>query len=92
MTDGRYPIVQLSPSSSEEPLTDRAPAPGQQAVVLAALLLGLLLMGLQLWLLTVALDLYLGGSGRQVWLLALVSGVIFLGGLLTLRVLDRRPR
>ena len=26
--------------------------------------------------------LYLGGHGRQVWLLALVSGVIFAGGVL----------
>lgn len=71
---------------------DRTPPPGQQAVVMAALMLGLLLMGIQLWLLTVALELYLGGHGRQVWLLALVSGLIFLGGLLVLNVLRRRPR
>ena len=71
---------------------DRTPPPGHQAVVMAALMLGLLLMGIQLWLLTVALELYLGGHGPQVWLLALVSGLIFLGGLLVLNVLRRRSR
>jgi len=49
-------------------------------------------MGIQLWLLTVALELYLGGNGGQVWQLALVSGVIFLGGWAMLRLLRRRPR
>ena len=58
---------------------------------LAPLMLALLLMGIQLWLLTVALELYLGGAGRQVWQLALASGLIFLGGLLTLRLLGQRP-
>jgi hypothetical protein len=67
-------------------------APGRAAVLLAALLVGLLLMGMQLWLLTVALDLYLGGQGRQIWLLALVSGLIFVGGVVMLAVLGRRPR
>jgi hypothetical protein len=71
---------------------DRTPPPGLQAVVMSALMVGLLLMGIQLWLLTVALELYLGGHGSQVWLLALVSGLIFLGGLLVLNVLRRRPR
>jgi hypothetical protein len=70
----------------------RVPPPGQLAVVMAALMLGLLLMGIQLWLLTVALELYLSGHGPQVWLLALVSGLIFVGGLLVLNVLRRRPR
>jgi hypothetical protein len=69
----------------------RAP-PGQLAVIMAALTIGLLLMGTQLWLLTVALELYLGGQGREVWLLALVSGAIFAGGVVMLRLLDRRPR
>jgi hypothetical protein len=59
---------------------------------MAALLIGLLLMSTQLWLLTVALDLYLGGQGRQIWLIALVSGAIFAGGVMMLRILGRRPR
>jgi hypothetical protein len=71
---------------------DRPPPPGRQALLLAALVIGILLMGIQLWLLTVALDLYLGGSGDRVWVLALVSGPVFLGGLLALRLLGRQPR
>ncbi len=66
--------------------------PGQGPIVLTALAIGLLLLALQLWLLTVALDLYLGGHGDEVWLVALVSGAIFAGGLLVLLVLRRRPR
>jgi hypothetical protein len=66
---------------------DRPPPPGWAALLLAALIVGLLLLGIQLWLLTVAL-----GSGGRVWLLALVSGVVFLGGLLALWLLDRGPR
>ena len=68
------------------------PTPGRQAIVMAALAIGLLLMGIQLWLLTVSLDLYLAGAGERCWLLAIVSGAIFVGGLLMLRMLDRRPR
>lgn len=71
---------------------ERAPPPGRQALVLAALLIGFLLMAIQLWLLTVALDLYLGGFGDEVWLLAAVSGLVFAGGLIALRLLERRPR
>jgi hypothetical protein len=71
---------------------DRPPPPGRQAMLLALLLLGFLLMGIQLWLLTVALELYLGGHGDQIWLLALISGGVFLGGLLALRLVERRPR
>ena len=32
------------------------------------------------------------GEGDQVWLVALISGLIFAGGLLMLRLLQRRPR
>lgn len=71
---------------------ERTPPPGQVAVTLAALVIGVLLMGLQLWLLTIALDLYLGGEGTYLWVMVLISGLIFLGGLLVLRVLSRRPR
>ena len=71
---------------------ESSPTPGRLAVVMAALMIGLLLMGTQLWLLTVALELYLGGHGREVWLLALVSGAIFLGGVVMVRQLDRQPR
>jgi hypothetical protein len=68
------------------------PRPGQSNLVSAGLAIGILLLGIQLWLLTVALDLYLGGRGDQVWSLALVSGVIFVGGIAVLWILRRRPR
>ena len=71
---------------------NQPPPPGQMTLILAGLAIGLLLMGIQLWLLTIALELYLAGAGARIWQLALVSGGIFLGGLLMLRLLSRRPR
>ena len=68
------------------------PRPGQGPLLAAALAIGILLLGIQLWLLTIALELYLGGQGGDVWLIALVSGLIFLGGLGVLWLLRRRPR
>jgi hypothetical protein len=59
-------------------------------LVMAALSVGLVLMALQLWVLTAALDLLLGGQGALVWQLTVVSGGIFVGGLLVLALL-RRP-
>lgn len=69
----------------EEPVT-----PGRQAVVLMMLAIGIMLLGIQLWLLTVALDLYLAGEGGTIWLICLISGLIFGGGLLVLRLLERQ--
>jgi hypothetical protein len=66
--------------------------PGQAPVVAAALAIGILLLGVQLWILTVALDLFLEGNGGQVWMLAVVSGLIFAGGLCVVWLLRRRPR
>jgi uncharacterized protein DUF6755 len=79
-----------SPDASGQapiPLT----APGRDALSAAALVIGLLLMALQLWLLTVALELFLSGKGASVWPLALISGLIFAGGLGMLWLLRRRP-
>jgi hypothetical protein len=67
------------------------PPPGQSAILGAGLALGMLLLAIQLWMLTIGLELYLGGHGDRIWSLALISGVIFLGGLGMLRVLSRRP-
>ena len=72
--------------------TNMPPRPGQAPIIAAGLAVGILLLSVQLWLLTVALDLYLAGKGSQVWSLALVSGVIFLGGLAVLWALRRSPR
>jgi hypothetical protein len=70
---------------------ERRPAPGQVAVVLTGLALGILLLGIQLWLLTIALDRYLAGQSVNIWVLALISGLVFVGGLLVLRMLARHP-
>lgn len=63
--------------------------PGRRAMLLAAVTVGIIMLGIQLWLLTVALDLYLAGAGSEVWTLAAFSGVVFLGGLGALRLLER---
>lgn len=70
---------------------ERTPPPGRVAIVLTGLAIGILLMGIQLWLLTVALDLYLSGGGADILFLTLISGLIFLGGLILLRLLGRHP-
>ncbi len=91
----------MTTDSDRRPVGDRVPggagaapplSPGQMPVVLAGLTIGIALMGVQLWLLTVALDLYLSGEGDRVWGLALVSGLIVLGGLVMLRLIQRRSR
>jgi hypothetical protein len=75
-----------------EQSVEQPPPPGQGPVLLAGLAIGVTLLAVQLWLLTVALELYLAGSGGEIWRLALISGAIFLGGLLMLWLLRRRPR
>jgi hypothetical protein len=47
---------------------------------------------MQLWLLTVALELYLGGEGGNIWALALLSGLVFAGGLYALRRISQRAQ
>ena len=66
--------------------------PWEGPVLTTALLLGLVLMGLQLWLLTVALDLLLGGKTHGFLGLALSSAAVFAGGLVVLRLLRASPR
>lgn len=61
-------------------------------MLLTALAVGILLMGIQLWLLTIALDLYLAGGSTNIWTLVIISGLVFLGGVLVWRVLRRRSR
>lgn len=91
--DIAQPHLNIHPESDEEDIrANLSPTPGQQGVLMAAVVIGILLMGIQLWLLTVALDLYLGNNDNPVWPLPVVSGVIFVGGLLTLRLLKRRRR
>ncbi len=64
----------------------------EQPVLTAALALGLVLMGIQLWILTVALDLLLGGRTEGLLRLAAVSGAVFAGGVVVLELLRARSR
>ena len=61
-------------------------------VLSTALLIGLVLMAIQLWLLTVALDLLLGGKTEGFLRLVISSGAVFAGGVLVLALLRRRAR
>jgi hypothetical protein len=79
----------LSETTSD---VERNPSPGQVGILLASLTIGILLMGIQLWLLTIALDLYLSGSNAYIWVLAIISGLVFLGGIMILHVLGRHPQ
>jgi hypothetical protein len=91
--DIAQPHLSVYPESEDDDIrVNPSPTPGQQGVFMAAVIIGILLMGIQLWLLTVALDLFLGNRSNPIWPLPLVSGLIFLGGLLTLRLLKRRRR
>lgn len=65
--------------------------PGQGPLVTLGLALGILLMGIQLWLLTLAFDLYLAGKRSETVIAAIISGLVFLGGLAMLRILSRNP-
>lgn len=73
------------------PNREALPSPGEAALAGAAIAIGIILLGIQLWALTVALELYLAGEGEGIWGLAILSGVVFLGGLVALWLLrDRR--
>jgi hypothetical protein len=82
-----------APGPLKRPIGPRQPsaAPGWNALVLAAVILGALMLALQLWLLTTALDLYLAGRGGDVWQLAVASAILFAGGVLAL-LQTGRPR
>jgi hypothetical protein len=79
---------EIYPLSETTADIDCSPPFGQAAIVLAGLLIGLLLLSLQLWLLTIALDLYLSGLSEDTWQLALISGLIFLGGVFAVYLLE----
>lgn len=62
------------------------------ALIMFGLSIGLVLMALQLWLLTLAYDLFSLGNRTQTAVIAGISGVIFAGGLVMLWLLERGPR
>ncbi len=74
-----------------EPRRDREEA-WSGPVLATALMIGLVLMAIQLWLLTVALDLLLGGATEGFLRLVVASGAVFAGGLLVLRLLGAPRR
>jgi hypothetical protein len=63
----------------------------QGPLVTLGLATGILLMSIQLWLLTLAFNLYLSGERGSVVLAAAISGLVFLGGLGMLLMIDRAP-
>jgi hypothetical protein len=69
---------------------ERRPPPGWDALLLAAVVIGVVLLGIQLWLLTVALEIYLAGERSGLWVIVLCSGIVFIGGLFAVRVMSRR--
>jgi len=79
------------PPGTVQGIPERATA-GQAAIIMLGLTLGLIMMGIQLWLLTLAFDLFRSGDRTQTLVVAIFSGVVFLGGVLMLRFLDRGPR
>jgi predicted Co/Zn/Cd cation transporter (cation efflux family) len=74
-----------------QPDPEQRPLPGRAAIAFLGLLLGLVLMAIQLWLLTLAFDFYLSGKRNTTVLVAVISGFIFLGGLAIRWFLDRKP-
>jgi len=70
---------------------ERRPPPGQAGIALFGLAVGIMLISIQLWLLTLAFDLYMLKQDTDAILAAAASGLVFLGGLAMLRILDRRP-
>lgn len=80
------------PSGTTTREQDKLPAVGQGGLTMLGLAIGLLLVTIQLWLLTIAFDLYLEGERADTVGVALSSGLVFAGGLLMLRLLARRPR
>ena len=72
--------------------SERGAPHGVEAVVATLVVIGVVLLAIQLWLLTVALDIYLAGNRGQLWVLAVLSGLVFLGGLAAVRLIGRLSR
>lgn len=92
MTSPRTPVDYLTEQRRADISVGRTPPPpGRQAMLLAALTVGALLLAIQLWFLTVALEIYLNGTDDGgIWVLVGLSGLVFIGGLLVIRLLSRR--
>lgn len=84
------PLGKRYPSGRELPRT-AVPSPGEGGLVSAALAIGILLMGIQLWILTVALEHFERHEYPPIYALAGISALIFAGGVLMLWLLRRTP-
>lgn len=67
------------------------PPPGEGALLSAAVAMGILLMGIQLWILTVALEQFERHRYNEVYALTGISALIFIGGVAILWMLRRTP-
>jgi hypothetical protein len=67
------------------------PPPGESGLLAAALSIGILLMGIQLWILTVALEHFERHEYSPIYALTGISALIFAGGILMLWLLRRTP-
>lgn len=77
-------------AASDVQESERSPG-SHLALIMLGLSIGILLMALQLWILTLAFDLFSSGDRTQTAILAGISGLVFLGGVLMLRLLGRGP-
>jgi hypothetical protein len=85
------PMRTAFPGGQERHKTAVAP-PGEGVLLSAAVAMGILLMGMQLWILTVALEQFERHHYREVYALTGFSALIFAGGVAILWMLRRTPR
>ena len=84
------PVRKTFPAGHELRRAELSP-PGESGLVSAALAIGILLMGIQLWILTVALEHLQQHEYPPIYALAGVSALIFAGGVLMLWLLRKTP-
>lgn len=84
------PLRTRNQSFREQPRRT-VPPPGEAGLVGAALMIGILLLGLQLWILTVALEEFQRHNDERIYILAGISAAIFAGGLAVRWLLKRTP-
>jgi hypothetical protein len=84
------PLRYRTPGFREQPQRV-IPPPGEAGLVGAALMIGILLLALQLWILTVALEEFQRHNDERTYILAGISAAIFAGGLAVRYLLKRTP-
>ena len=80
------------PSGVQAHEREKLPPVGQSGLASFGLAIGLVLVAIQLWLLTIAFDLYLQGERGATVGVAVSSGLVFAGGLLMLRAAQPTAR